>query len=111
MQVMNKAQSGDFRAANLLGRKLLASPAVLAQLNTALSTLGTVSASAAAVTSDLRFLSTRAWNPTAQTAQVARSVQVDVTDRPGRPVDLDIRHQPCRDPPGHSGDRGGLTGS
>lgn len=75
-QVVAKAEGGDFRSAVNIGKALLAQPELLGQLNASLATLGSVSANVAAVTSDPRFLSTKAWNPT---GQVVTSRQATVT--------------------------------
>lgn len=64
-QLINRAQTGDFRSAIRLGRALLAQPVTLRQLNASLSALGTVSSSVATMTTDPRFLGAGAWNPTA----------------------------------------------
>lgn len=63
-QLINRANTGDFRSAVRLGKALLAQPVTLAQLNTSLATLGTVSSSVATMTTDPRFLAGGVWNPT-----------------------------------------------
>lgn len=76
-QLINRANTGDFRSAIRLGRALLAQPATLAQLNASLTTLGAVSSSVATMTTDPRFLAGGAWNPTA-----TRVVQVNLNADP-----------------------------
>lgn len=71
-QVVAKAESGDFRSAIRLGQALLANPMDLAGLNSALHTLGAVSASVAGVTTDPRFMSAAAWNPGSTVTKVVQ---------------------------------------
>jgi hypothetical protein len=69
------AQSGDFRGAARFGQALLDQPALLAQLNTSLSSFSQVAGGVANLTTDPRFLGTGDWNPTGQVASV-KQVQV-----------------------------------
>jgi TP901 family phage tail tape measure protein len=77
-QVRAKGESGDFRSANKLGQALLSQPLLLGRLNASLSTLGSVSANVAQLTTDPRFTATAAWNPVPQAvSQVNVALGVD----------------------------------
>lgn len=78
-QVVAHAEAGDFRSAIRFGQALLANPAALGQLNASLATLDRVTGSVATLTTDPRFLSAAAWNPTAVAPRV---VQVNLVADP-----------------------------
>lgn len=72
-QLVNRANTGDFRSAIRLGKALLSQPGTLGRLNASLASLGAVSSSVATMVTDPRFLSAGAWNPGA-----AKVVQVNI---------------------------------
>jgi hypothetical protein len=77
-KMVELANQGDFRSATRFGQALLDQPALLAQLNTSLSSFSQVAGGVANLSTDPRFLTTAAWNPTGQVASTKVEVQLGV---------------------------------
>jgi TP901 family phage tail tape measure protein len=77
-QMVDRANTGDFRSATRFGQALLDQPALLAQLNTSLSSFSQIAGGVANLSTDPRFLTTAAWNPTGQVASTKVEVQLGV---------------------------------
>lgn len=73
--LLQHAQSGDFRSVIRLGQSLLAQPVLLSQLNSSYGQMQQVAGSVATFASDPRFLGGGKWDPTGAAPKV---VQVNI---------------------------------